>query len=85
MPKTQYFTLCETSTRSAHLTLQVEIPEGVTEEQVSAELDEYAEEAWDSPGDFDFECGAVLKSHYPSEEHIEPLDVYHRKDCVGMK
>ena len=85
MPKEQHFTLCEVSQRSAHFTYQIEIPDGVTEEKVIAEIEECAEELWDSGTEFTFECGAVVNSCYESEEHIEPQDVYHRSDCIGKK
>ena len=85
MAKEQFFTICEVSQRSAHQTYVIEIPDGVTEEQVIAEIEENTQELWDFPGNAEFECGAVLKSSYESEEHIEPQDVYHRRDCIGMK
>ena len=86
MAKEQSFTLCETSIRAAHRVYKIEIPDGVTEEQVIKEIDENAQELWDhDTWSFEFECGAVIKSSYESEEHIEPQDVYHRRDCLGMK
>jgi len=85
MSKSQHFTLCQVSQSAQHYVLEVEIPEGVTEEQVIAELEDNAQEIWDEVDRYEFECGAKLKSSYESEEHINPEYVYHRKDCVGMK
>jgi len=84
MSKVQFFTLCQNQMRAAHMTLKVEIPEGVTQDQVVAEIEENAEELWDNP-ESGFECGATLITSYESEDHIEPMNVYHRSDCIGME
>lgn len=84
MAKQQFFTLCEVSQVQSHMTLLVEMPDDVTEEQVMKELEENPQEFWDAPGD-GFDCGAKLVTSYESETHVEPLDYYHRRDCRGLE